>query len=321
MPQSENRDIQALAFALLALCELYYQIVQDSRNRSWQYVIPWDIAIASIRPRHTRCRSSLIGRIRKRFKDGWIESFHVGWTPARDGAASAATPIAIITSHGVAFTMPDLVLDADPRVAMGKKNRALRRQGIVPIHVYGLDESPRALQAATSPLVATIRSAGRTTPVTVKVSDGTESVTLIRDVAVHPVSGEPLHVDFLRVDVTQTVVAPVPVELINQDNAPGTLGGAGVVTQGIYEVMLEARPGDMPSSVVADCTVLVSLDVAIHASDLDLGPGVAIAGDPDERVAWIQPPRVSGDDIEGEEEAEAEAEATEGGDQAAEGQG
>lgn len=217
--------------------------------------------------------------------------------------------------------MPDLVLDADPRVAMGKKNRALRRQGIVPIHVYGLDESPRALQADSSPLIATIRSAGRTTPVTVKVSDGTESVTLIRDVAVHPVSGEPLHVDFLRVDVTQTVVAPVPIELVNQDNAPGTLGGAGVVTQGLYELMLEARPGDMPSSIVADCTVLVSLDVAIHASDLDLGPGVSIAGDPDDRVAWIQPPRVSSEDAEAEEEAEAEAEATEGGDQPAEGQG
>ena len=201
--------------------------------------------------------------------------------------------------------MPDFVLDADPRVAMGKKNRALRRQGIIPIHVYGLDVSPAALQAAAGPLVSIIRTAGRTTPVTVKSSDGTESVTLIRDVAVHPVSGDPLHVDFLRVDVTQTVVAPVPVELVNQENAPGTLGGAGVVTQGVYEVMLEARPGDMPSSIVADCTVLVSLDVAILASDLDLGPGVSVAGDADERVAWIQPPRVSEDDAGDEEELDA----------------
>ena len=108
--------------------------------------------------------------------------------------------------------------------------------------------------------------------------------------------------DFLRVDVTQTVVAPVPIELVNQDNAPGTLGGAGVVTQGLYEVLLEARPGDMPSSIVVDCIALVSLDVAIHASDLDLGAGVTIAGDPDERVAWIQPPRVSEADEAGEEE-------------------
>ena len=198
--------------------------------------------------------------------------------------------------------MPDLVLEADPRVAMGKKNRALRRNGIVPIHVYGLDASPQALQAPQGRLVSIVKTAGRTTPVTVKSSDGTESVTLIRDVAVHPVSGDPLHVDFLRVDVTQTVVAPVPIELVNQDNAPGTLGGAGVVTQGLYEVFLEARPGDMPSSIVVDCVVLVSLDVAIHASDLDLGAGVTIAGDPDERVAWIQPPRVSEADEAGEEE-------------------
>ena len=203
--------------------------------------------------------------------------------------------------------MPDLVLEADPRTAMGKKNRALRRNGIVPIHVYGLDSSPQALQAPESRLVSIVKTAGRTTPVTVKSSDGTESVTVIRDIAVHPVSGAPLHVDFLRVDVTQTIVAPVPIELVNQDDAPGTLGGAGVVTQGLYEVMLEARPGDMPSSVVVDCVVLVSLDVAVHASDLELGPGVSVAGDPDERVAWIQPPRVSEADEEAEEEAEVEA--------------
>lgn len=220
--------------------------------------------------------------------------------------------------------MPDLVLEADPRVAMGKKNRALRRQGIIPIHVYGLDEAPAALQVAAGPLVSIIRTAGRTTPVTVRSSAGGESVTVIRDVAVHPVSGDPLHVDFLRVDVTQTIVAPVPVELINQDDAPGTAGGAGVVTQGLYEVMLEARPGDMPSLLQADCTVLVSLDVAIHASDLDLPPGVAVAGDPDERVAWVQPPRVTADETEGEEE-EAEGEGEEGaeaeGESAEEGEG
>ena len=200
--------------------------------------------------------------------------------------------------------MDELVLEAVPRTAMGKKNRALRAKGIIPIHVYGLNDAPLALQTDIRHLVSVVRSAGRTSPVIVKSEAGDSDVTLVREVATHPVSGDLLHVDFLRVDPTQTVEAPVPVYLINQDTAPGTRGGAGFVTQGVYEVVLAARPGEIPQSLEADCIVLESLDDAILASELILPAGAALAGDPDERIAWIQPPRVIAEDIAEEDEEE-----------------
>lgn len=198
--------------------------------------------------------------------------------------------------------MADLVLHADARTTMGKKTRALRAQGIIPIHVYGLDDAPQSLQAGQQHLISVVREAGRTTPVIVESAGGNQDVTLVREVATHPVSGALLHVDFLRVDLTQTVEAPVPIYLINQDDAPGARGGAGFVTQGLYEVMLSARPGDIPNQLEADCSVLESLDSAVLASDLILPEGVALAGDPGERVAWIQPPRVMAEDLEPEDE-------------------
>ena len=200
--------------------------------------------------------------------------------------------------------MDELVLEAAPRTAMGKKNRALRAQGIIPIHVYGLNDAPLALQSEIRHLTNVVRSAGRTSPVVVKSDQGDPDVTLVREVATHPVSGNLLHVDFLRVDPTQTVEAPVPVYLINQDVAPGTRGGAGFVTQGVYEIVLAARPGEIPQSLEADCIVLESLDDAILASELTLPAGAALAGDPDERIAWIQPPRVIAEDIAEEDEEE-----------------
>lgn len=219
--------------------------------------------------------------------------------------------------------MADLVLQADPRTAMGKKNRALRASGIIPIHVYGLNDAPLSLQAEGRRLVSVVREAGRTSPVVVESTSGSTDVTLVREIATHPVSGALLHVDFLRVDPDQTVEAPVPVILINQDIAPGTRGGAGFVTQGLYEVVLAARPGDIPQSLEADCIVLESLDQAILASDLELPEGAVLAGDPGERIAWIQPPRVIEEDLideeveegaegeEGEGEAEGESEEAE----------
>ena len=64
--------------------------------------------------------------------------------------------------------MADLVLKADPRTAMGKKNRALRASGIIPIHVYGLDDAPQSLQAEGRRLISVVREAGRTSPVIVE---------------------------------------------------------------------------------------------------------------------------------------------------------
>ena len=206
--------------------------------------------------------------------------------------------------------MADLVLQADARTAMGKKNRALRAQGIIPIHVYGLEDAPMSLQAERRHLINVVRTAGRTSPVTVEAMGETQDVTLVREVATHPVSGELLHVDFLRVDPNQTVEAPVPVVLINQDAATGTRGGAGFVTQGVYEVMLSARPGQIPPELQADCSTLDSLDAAVLASDLPLPEGAELAGDADERIAWIQPPRVIAEDLE-EDVEEVEGEETE----------
>ncbi len=202
--------------------------------------------------------------------------------------------------------MADLVLHAETRTAMGKKNRALRAQGIIPIHVYGLDDGPSSLQANQRHLINIVKEAGRTSLVTVESDGGTQDVTLVRDVTTHPVSGNLLHVDFLRVDPEQAVEAPVPVILVRQDEAPGIRGGAGFVTQGIYEVVLSARPDNIPHELEADCSVLEDFSSAVLASDLPLPEGATLASDPDDRIAWVQPPRVIEEDVALDEELEGE---------------
>jgi large subunit ribosomal protein L25 len=207
----------------------------------------------------------------------------------------------------------NITLAVTPRTTFGKKNRALRRTGVIPVHVYGQDQAPLALQAGIAELRVALRAAGATTPVTVNVDGGENAVTLVRDIAVHPVNGSILHVDFMRVNVTEAVEAVVPLTLINEEEAPGTRGGAGVVTQAVYEITVLAKPFDIPHEIEVDCTVLIDLDVDIKAGDLTLPNGVELVSDADARVAWIQPPRVATEDegIEGEE-GEAGAEGEEG---------
>ena len=192
--------------------------------------------------------------------------------------------------------MAAITLKVDLRTALGKKNRALRRQGITPIHMYGLNEDSESLQADEKELRTVLRAAGRTTPVTLKVSGGKDTVTIIREIAKHAVSGDVQHVDFQRVDVQQEVETPVPVSLIGQEEAPGTSGGAGVVTQGAFEILVRAKPFDVPNEIIVDCSGLMEVDSAITSGEIKLPSGVTLAGPADDRIAWIQPPRVSADD-------------------------
>jgi large subunit ribosomal protein L25 len=217
--------------------------------------------------------------------------------------------------------MDSVTLNVEARTALGKKNRALRRLGITPIHMYGLNKDSVSLQVADSDLRAALRTAGRTTPVTLKVSGGEETVTIVREIARHAVDGNIQHVDFQRVDVQQEVETPVPVTLTGQEDAPGTAGGAGVVTQGSFEILVRAKPFDVPNEIVVDCSGLMEIDSAILAGELKLPAGVSLAGPEDDRIAWIQPPRVTADeDLVAAVEAEDDDEGVGDGAESAEGE-
>ncbi|MBA31752.1 MAG: 50S ribosomal protein L25 [Chloroflexi bacterium] len=208
----------------------------------------------------------------------------------------------------------NIVLNVENRNTFGKKNRSLRRNGITPVHVYGLKSDSLSLQANEKDLISVLKSAGRTTPVNIKNKDGEETITIVREIDRHAVSGDIQHVDFLRVDINEEVESPVPVVLINQDKAPGTAGGAGVVTQGTFEITVKAKPFDMPNELEADCSVLVDLEAAILASDIILGEGVSLSSGSDDRIAWIQPPRVIVED----ETVVSDEDSLEGGEESAE---
>jgi large subunit ribosomal protein L25 len=210
--------------------------------------------------------------------------------------------------HSEKIVMDNISLNVDVRTAFGKKNRALRRLGITPVHMYGLNLDSESLQADEKELRTTLRTAGRTTPVTLKVAGSKETVTIVREIARHAVSGAIQHVDFQRVDVQQEVETPVPVVLTGQEEAPGTAGGAGVVTQGAFEILVRAKPFDVPNEIVIDCSGLMEIDSAILAGEVKLPSGVTLAGPEEDRIAWIQPPRVTADeDAVAAEEAEVTA--------------
>ena len=192
----------------------------------------------------------------------------------------------------------------------GKKVQRLRRDGILPGVVFGLHKDSANVQVDMREFERGYRRWGNTTLVTLEgLADG-EQPALIHDVTRSTLNGQLLHVDFLRVSLTEKVHADVPIHFVGE--SPAVKGGA-VLVHAKSEVGVEAFPQDIPHAIEVDISGLLEIDDSIYVRDLKVDTSkVEIQDDGDDLLIRVVPVRV-------EEEAPAPAAAAAEGEEAAEG--
>jgi large subunit ribosomal protein L25 len=142
---------------------------------------------------------------------------------------------------------------------------------------------------------------GANTLITLRL-DGAEELTLARQIQRNPLKGSITHVDFVRVRADQTVQAEVPVHLTG--DAEGVSRG-GVLEQALHQLLVEARPSDVPTSIELDVSALMIGDT-VHVRDIAVPSGVMVVQDGDALIAQISAPRVARA-AEGDEAGEDES--------------
>ena len=199
-------------------------------------------------------------------------------------------------------------LQADRRETFGKKVQRLRRDGMVPGNVYGLDMEPIPLTIEGREFIAVHRRAGSTGVIDLAVNDADALPVLVQEVQHDPPTSRVLHVSFVQVDLTKPVSAMVPVFLTGE--SPAVELGA-IVIQHLNEVSVSALPDDIPENFVVDVSVLADIDHALLVSDLAAPAEVTIQSEPDDLVVRAERPRVieeetpeEDEELEGEEGAE-----------------
>lgn len=199
-------------------------------------------------------------------------------------------------------------LQADKRDTFGKKVKRLRRDGIVPGNVYGLDMKPIPLSIEGREFIAVHQRAGSTGVIDLAVNGADSLPVLVQEVQHDPPTSRVLHVSFVQVDLTKPVSAMVPVFLIGESPAV-ELGG--IIIQHINEVSVSALPDDIPENFEVDVSVLADIDYSQLVSDLNAPDGVTIQADPDDLVVRAERPRVIEEETP-EEDEELEGEEGEG---------
>jgi large subunit ribosomal protein L25 len=217
-----------------------------------------------------------------------------------------------------------LTLAAEARDRVGKgASRALRRDGRVPAVIYGQNQAPASVHLEEKALVRALATGHfMTTVVTVA---GVR--TLPKDVAFHPVTDRPVHVDFLRIGAHTEVTVAVPVVFTDEEDAPFTKE-RGVLNVVRHEIELVVDASDIPAEIAISLAGR-SVGDSIHISDVELPKGATPSvEDRDFTIATIVPPTVptpadEAADLEagvGVSEEEAAAAATDSAD-GAEGEG
>ena len=207
----------------------------------------------------------------------------------------------------MAGEIPDLVAEARTGTGKGAARQA-RREGKVPGIVYGGGNDPLPIQIPFNELLKRLK-AGRflATLFNLKV-EGQEDVRVIcRGVQRDVVKDLPTHVDFMRLRRTSKVNLFIPVEVINEDKAPGIKKG-GVLTMVRPEVELVVTAGDIPESITIDLEGL-NVGDTITISSVALPEGAKPTIDRDFVIANIAAPSglVSAENAAGDEAAEGEA--------------
>jgi large subunit ribosomal protein L25 len=196
--------------------------------------------------------------------------------------------------------MPDSTkLSLTARAPEGSRSaRRLRRSGEVPGVIYGGDGEPSHFSVDARILRNTLAHSGAVLDVT--IGDGKTSPVVVKDLQRHPVRGEIVHVDLLRVNMNETIQTTVVLELLGADDAPG-VGQGGVLSQELRELNIEALPGDIPDVVQHDVSGL-EMNATLTLADVTAPSGVTLLDDPETVVASITPP--SAEPVEDEIETE-----------------
>lgn len=199
--------------------------------------------------------------------------------------------------------MPVIPLTGTRRDDIGKGGaRKARAAGMIPGVLYGHGEEPVALNVSAREFELAVRHQGGN-PIMGLGLDGGEHTALIRAVQYDPITHDIIHLDFLRISLTETIEVEVPIHLVG--TAVGVKDGGGILEPILRELKVRCLPTAIPPFVELDVTAL-NIGDSVHVSAI-VAPDVTIVTDADVTVATVVPPTVHVEEKPAEEAVAAAA--------------
>lgn len=170
-----------------------------------------------------------------------------------------------LVTHFLNIIMKTISLKGNSREITKKSAiKAMRKEGLVPCVLYGqgMDNIHFSL---TERDLQKILNTPNSYIIDLEI-DGKEFKSVFHDVQYHPVTDEPLHVDFLAVSETKPVSISVPVVI--QGNSEGVRQG-GKLMLSTRKIKISASLDKLPDNIPVDVTDL-KIGKSIFAGDINI---------------------------------------------------
>lgn len=177
--------------------------------------------------------------------------------------------------------MEEYILEAQKREILGKKVKALRREGKLPAVIYGSGIEPQPITLDRKAVRQTLKVIGANTLVTVKIGKQ-EHLALVRDIQREVIMQDLLHIDFQAVSLEEKITTTVPIAV--EGDAPAVKEYNAVLTPGLIELQIEAKAKDLPDAITVDVSGLMEIGDHVMVKDLKVPADVTVLDDPDEIV-------------------------------------
>jgi large subunit ribosomal protein L25 len=180
----------------------------------------------------------------------------------------------------------EITVRATKREGRGKNDaRRARRDGMVPVSVYGGEGGSVAALAPIRDLAAILRSeSGRNTIFTLDIEGIGTSEVMFHERQVDPVRGRLLHADLTRLVKGQKIEVTVPLHLVGEP--AGVRDEQGVLEQIIREIEIRCEPREIPDVINVDVSNLGVHDV-LHISDIQVAEGIEILNAADTVICTV----------------------------------
>ncbi len=180
----------------------------------------------------------------------------------------------------------DITVRATLREGRGKNDaRRTRREGQVPVTVYGGEGGTVAAMAPLKELAAILRSdTGRNTIFTLDVDGIGPSEVMFHDRQIDPIRGRLIHADFRRLVSGEKIEVTVPLHLVGEPI--GVREQQGVLEQILRAIEIRCDPRDIPESIDIDVSNLGVHDV-LHISDIPANEKIEVLASPETVIATV----------------------------------
>lgn len=153
----------------------------------------------------------------------------------------------------------------------GVKLDVLRKSGKIPAVFYGAGKDTTSISIPNIEFKKVWKEAGESSAVKIGMTGGDIDV-LIHEVQVDPVTDEPIHIDFLAIDMKKKIRVKVPLVFEGISNA--VKNGMGNLVKVLHEIEIEALPANLPQKLSVDISPLETLENQIFVSNIKLPVGV-----------------------------------------------